>query len=344
MFSRTPKNNTEDATLAVASSGVSDAGGSSPLVGPLSYVSSRALAGLASLAALSEPAFSKSAVDNPLPILTDAQFVPDEGAASRMYYAGELRMLSQQIPTAACAYHAGIATDVSRPLLRDATAAFDRILDALILGDEELGIFGAETDRMILADVKAVHDIWDPLHRNVDAILADGPTDADVTALVDGSLPLLKLTGHMVSVVSGEYADPSILMQSDAVMLDIVGRQEMLTQEIAKDICMVKIGLKTEAARDEMRGALQTYDVTLAALIDGMPAAGVSPPPTPEIAAGLDSIAADWATLRPQLVAVLDGTIPDDAGQLHIFTTLNDLTARMAALAKLYAEDSKLGL
>lgn len=277
-------------------------------------------------------------------VLAEAEsLVGDDGAAARVLEAGELRMLGQRIATAACAWLAGVAG--AEADLRASVARFDRVIAGLEGGDPGLGIPTPETDRRVLADIAAAHAIWDPLHVVLDRVLAEGPTRADVLHIAERSLPLLAATDHLASVISGEYSDPTQLLQVDAIAIDIAARQETLAEEMAKDICLLALRLgDATAERAELSRALTLFEASLTALQDGMPEAGVAPPPTDAIRAELARVRAEWAPVRGTLAAVAGGGAVPEGETARIYHALTVVTDHMVDIAKLYAEASRLGL
>ncbi len=268
-----------------------------------------------------------------------ANFVEDEGGSQRIDYAGKLRMLSQRIPAAACNLQAGVAPDVSGAIMVDAKAEFQRIVAGLEMGDDELGILGAEDDRRVLADLAALKDVWGAIQHDA----TETPSDGDVVVLAERSATLLDRAQTLTSTVAIEYADPTALLQANAITIDVAGRQRMLAQRISKNACLLASGHVDDAAVAELEAAKSTYDVSLGALRFGMEEAGIVPPPSPEIEAGLAEIAADWQAVQPLLARAAGGDLSLEE-RAQIFTAMNGLTGKMNTLVGIYADISKLGL
>ncbi len=290
---------------------------------------------------------STAAIANDAPaakVYDAAGFVEDVGASERINLSGKLRMLSQRIPAAACYAHAGIAPEKATKLMAAATAEFDLIINGLEFGEDTLNIKGAETDRKVLADVKLVHEVWDPLHATIDNIVATGGTDDEIVHLANESHPLLGHAKHLVSVLVGEYADPTALLQADAMTIDIAGRQRMLAQRISKNACLITSGFDVERATKELAGAREVYDASARALRFGMPAAGITATTNEEILAGLDEVLALWDSMQPQLDSVAAGEEISNENRANIFNAMNSLTGQMNALVGKYNEESKLDL
>ncbi|MEM7641917.1 MAG: type IV pili methyl-accepting chemotaxis transducer N-terminal domain-containing protein [Pseudomonadota bacterium] len=275
---------------------------------------------------------------------TSAGIVEDVGGGARIDMAGKLRMLSQRIPMTACNVQAGIETEAAVTMMTGAVAEFQKIITALEYGDDSLGIYGAEEDRRVLYAVADVHEIWAPLHADVQRADPAAMDVALVTRTADTSHDLLKRAQALVDAVTGEHSDPSALLQSDAITIGIAGRQRMLAQRMSKNACLLAEGHFKESAASELAAAMETYDASLNALRFGMDNAGIVSPPNSAIEDGLAEIAADWISLQASLDDIRDGAHPDAETRAMLYHGLNGLTGKMNVVVGLYAEASKLGL
>lgn len=276
--------------------------------------------------------------------IVPAQFLEDVGASERINLSGKLRMLSQRIPAAACNEHAGIAVEQSKAVLHGAREEFDTIIAALEFGNDDLNIIGEEDRRKTLAAIAALHAAYDPLHGALDDIEITGGTDEEVLLVAENNMDVLDAAKLLVSELSGQYADPTALLQSDALTIDIAGRQRMLTQKMSKEVCLVMSDIYADASLEVLYGTINTFETALNALQFGMENAGISPAPTDEIEAGLARVQADWAEVSSLVKEVAAGGTIDNEARALVFTGLNTTMANMNAVVGLYSENSKLGL
>jgi hypothetical protein len=276
--------------------------------------------------------------------VTLVQFLEDKGASERINFSGKLRMLSQRLPAAACNNHAGIAPEQSEAILHAAKVEFDTIIEALEFGNADLNIIGEEARRKTLAAIANLHAAYDPFHATFDNIEKTGGSDTEVKELAEHNIAILNAAKLLVSEISGQYADPTALLQSDALTIDIAGRQRMLTQMISKEVCLISSGIYAEQSMATIGNTVNMFEVSLNALMFGMEGAGIAPAPTGEILAGLETDQADWTEIKGCVEAVSSGEPIDDATRALVFIGLNKTMANMNAVVGLYAEDSKLGL
>ncbi|WP_341367219.1 type IV pili methyl-accepting chemotaxis transducer N-terminal domain-containing protein [Yoonia sp. BS5-3] len=272
------------------------------------------------------------------------QFIEDTGASQRIDFSGKLRMLSQRIVAAGCNYAADIDPNISGPALGAAKEEFQMIVDALEFGNNDLGIIGPEERRRTLVGLSKLRELWGPAAASGATILADQGSPETVATFADQSAPLLDMAKLMVSQISAQYSDPTALLQADALVIDIAGRQRMLTQRMSKNVCLISSGLNVETALAELDATAQMFDTSLNALRYGMPEAGIKLPPNEEITAGLDVVISDWAILKPIVDRVLAGHSLDAEQRSIMFNGANTMTGNMNTVVGLYSVASKLGL
>ncbi len=298
---------------------------------------------LLGLSLLAGPAHAQSAM-GPILNIEPVQFLEDMGASQRINFSGKLRMLSQRVVAAGCNYVAGVDPAISGPTLQAAKTEFQLIVDALEFGNDDLGIMGPEDRRKTLVGLSRLRDLWVPTAASGAAILADEGTAETVATFADQSAPLLEMAKLLVSEISAQYSDPTALLQADALIIDIAGRQRMLSQRMSKNVCLLASGLNTDVATQELSATAHIFDVSLNALRYGMTDAGIKPPPNDDIAAGLDVVISDWANLKPIVDAAIAGQ-PIDAEQRSImFNGANTMTGNMNTVVGMYSTASKLGL
>ena len=285
---------------------------------------------------------SAGAVQAPLDIV-NIQLVEEDGGSARINLAGNLRMLSQRIPAAACSLNAGIAPTESEAALSGALADFDRILAGLEFGDEELGVFGAEERRKTLRIIEELQNMLAPMKAAL-AETSDGvPTEAAVQVLADANMDLLGVAAMLVTELASQYANPTALLQADALTMDIAGRQRMLTQKASKEVCLVLSGVNADASREEISGTVNIFESSLDALRNGNQAVGILAPRDEAISEGLNTVLASWTAIKPHLETVQSGGTLDDETRAIVFMGLNNTMVEMNSVVALYTEQSKLG-
>ncbi|WP_428547285.1 type IV pili methyl-accepting chemotaxis transducer N-terminal domain-containing protein [Profundibacter sp.] len=184
-----------------------------------------------------------------------------------------------------------------------ASAEFGKILIALKDGDPEMGILGAEEKRRTLAKLDELTALWEPFHAAINDLRAGKDIDTSMAHLSENNMALLGAAKALVTEETAEYANPFEMTAEDALLIDFAGRQRMLTQKIAKESCGIETGNAALGTMDDMKATVSMFELTLGALRDGMPAAGVKAPPTGEIHDSLVAATDDWNEAK----SLLDG-------------------------------------
>lgn len=277
---------------------------------------------------------------------SDTRVVPtalagEDNAEQRINFSGKLRMLSQRIPSAACHLSRGIDTEGAGKLLVAAPAEFEKILTALEFGDPDLNIQNAETKKKTIFRIHELREKWEPLKAAADAIAAGTGTDADVNYILTHNMEVLGAAQNLVSTLVKQYSNPNAVPFASLMLVDISGRQRMLTQKMSKESCMMATPHKSDSTIDDLAGTMQIFEASLEALRFGMAEVGINPPPNGQISEGLNVVVSDWSGVKPAIEAVLAGAELGDDTEATKFQGLNTTMANMNKVVGMYAAASK---
>ncbi len=292
-----------------------------------------AVASAVGLLALTNASFAQDAK------IIQAAFDNEESANERIDLSGKLRMLSQRIPAAACHMAAGIEPESSIKILNASVAEFEKILAALEFGDADLNIGSAEERRLTIAKIHEAREIWMPFKAAAVAVAEGENSDGNLDVVLSQNLNLLSTAQSLVSEMIEQYSNSPSTTQAYLFLVDIAGRQRMLTQKMSKESCMLVSG--DDAAAKDLQGTIQMFEVSLEALRFGMPELGIRKPPTPAIYEGLGDVLSEWKTVKPSLETVLSDPTLNEVAAAEKFNALNATMATMNAVVELYVEASK---
>jgi len=268
-------------------------------------------------------------------------FTPDNGAANRIGAADRLRTLSQEISAEVCFLHNGVLVDQNHSALTHSISEFDEILNALLNGDVERHIIGAEERLKTIREIEAIMAEWAPLHQAAQDVLTD-PGNIDAVHLIyEQSEHLLDTTSHLLSELEGEYSHPTEVFMSDVLLIEFAGRQAMLTQKIAFEACLVWSGYGGTEQIDDLQKICDHFDLIARALQNGMDGTGITPAPTTEISEALEHVVADWDEVMVHLEHIVEGEETDQENMGWIDQVLTNKMHRMEAVVEMYVAYSR---
>ncbi|MDX8346731.1 type IV pili methyl-accepting chemotaxis transducer N-terminal domain-containing protein [Cognatiyoonia sp. IB215446] len=265
----------------------------------------------------------------------------ESDGADRILLAGKLRTLTQQVAASSCAVTSGVDVEEAHDVLAQATADFDRYIAALRDGDDALHILGPEKNARIVRDLDHVLAEWSAIHGAVDKVIADDDDVESAHIIDDHNLKLLELTTILSSDIVGRYAHPYEMTSADAMMIEIAGRQLMLTQKMAKDSCEVWTGYHAEAAKEDLAATMQIFETSLNALRFGMPEAGLQAAPNDIIRQDLDILLARWDIIKVNQQTLVDGGELTEDQKYEIFHDLQVELADLEHLLEDYRDHSE---
>jgi len=273
--------------------------------------------------------------------VTQATLVEDIGASERVEAAALLRVLSQEVASAACHLAKGVDPETSRALLVETKTKFTLILDALQYGNPGMNIIGGEERGKTVLKIENLRSQWLPVKAATVRLLDNG-TDADALKLIKAeNEAILASTFELTSELAGQYSNPAELLQTDVMLLDFAGRQALLTQKMAKISCEIWSGNRAEDRLSLLASSMQTYDLTLTALHDGMPSVGLIAAPTEEIAGALAQARTDWSVIKGKLDTLLASDSFEDDRKVALYNNLNAAMYAMEEIEHLYVKHSK---
>ena len=274
----------------------------------------------------------------------ETAYIEDIGAQERINFSGKLRMLSQRIPSAACHLVEGTQTDKASAILAGATAEFEKILNALEFGDPDLKIKGEEQRRKTLVKMHDLREKWAPVKAAALAMADGDVSEGNLDVILSDNMGVLGAAKLLVSELVGQYSDPTAMLQADSLLIDIAGRQRMLTQKMSKETCMLASHHAKPDTVEQLQGTMQMFEVSLMALRNGLPEAGIKAAPNAEIEGGLDVVIADWNKVKPTLETLIGGTDISAEEEATKFVSLNTMLFNMNQVVGMYTEATKLGL
>jgi len=245
---------------------------------------------------------------SPVAFADDGHITEAADAKRKINLAGRQRMLTQRIAKSACLAQLGINSDENRAMISDAMDTFSETLTALRDGSPSVGM-RAETDPDVLQELGRVAKLWSGFSATVTPA-SEGPlSERDFQTLRADNVPLLMQMHKAVAALETAKATQSMSPEL-ARLINVAGKQRMLTQRAVKDACFVLEGTDPVADRSALQATVAEFESSLADLIAGQSERGILPAPTWEIQAQLELVRTLWSEIAPGLHIIAGGQAP----------------------------------
>ncbi len=259
-----------------------------------------------------------------------------DGAKARVNRSASLRSLSEALASASCRIGASYGTDTAERDLATYHDDFARILDGLENGSAILGMPGEERRMRTLNTIQQTSASWAPMDAAAQNLLNGGGSSADAQTIRQSYADLFEQTVQLAAVISGQYADPQQLLQSDATVLNFAVRQRALGYRMARAMCELASGTANDGTLDELATTVDLFERSLIALRDGFPAVGINPPPNEAVSDSLTATYELWIANRSMFDSALAGATPTEADVVAAADLSKDLSVAMNNTITLY--------
>ncbi|MCB1341356.1 MAG: type IV pili methyl-accepting chemotaxis transducer N-terminal domain-containing protein [Pseudooceanicola sp.] len=220
-------------------------------------------------------------------------------ARRQINLAGRQRMLSQQIVLMLCMAHQGVRKAETSEQALAAIAEFDRVLNGLRFGNDQLGL-PMETNRDVLKALAQIERLW-PRFRGVSQAVARGAGGLDEVR--QAAPEILRLSNEAVlALVAHEKVGGDAALNHT---IDIAGRQRMLLMKMTMEACLVTTGLNPEEDKARAAKTMELFRSSLDNLRKGDAGSNIIEPPMWEVDAMLEVVEEGWMALEPSLATQL---------------------------------------
>ena len=191
----------------------------------------------------------------------------------------------------------------------------------------------------IRAGLLEVQALGEGLLPSVRQVMSGDAHSVAVALVLRWNGPVLKQMNAVVGMMESHKA--GTVMRSDlAITLNEAGRQRMLSQRIAKNVCFVATGLAPQTARAALVRDVARFEKTLNGLMQGNPQQQLLKAPTFEIANRLAQVQSGWNDVQPMIARVSDGGAVTAQDLRQIDQHLEGILGRMNAAVGLWAKQA----
>ena len=215
----------------------------------------------------------------------------------RVNLSGKQRMLTQRMSKLALLASLNIdrAENVKK-LVADAKL-YNQTLNGFIKGDKSLGLQPCK-DKAVAKEVLVVKEKWKPFLEAIIKIVKNQDSDSKaLNYIIEHNEDLLAESNELVNRFVKASPAKNYLEKSMLNVINIAGRQRMLTQKMTKEKLL--IAAKKLPYKEKLQKTINLFDSSLKELITGDAEKSIVKPTEKSIKEQLDKIAQIWAKLKP---------------------------------------------
>jgi len=215
----------------------------------------------------------------------------------RINRSGKQRMLTQRMTKLALLISLNIDKDKNQKSLLKFANLYNDTLAEFKAGKTDLG-FTKEATLKIDKQIIIVEKLWKDFLSNVKT-LADGKDKGDkaLDYLTSHNKPLLKESNILVSLYEKSNTSQNYMEKAMVKIVNLAGRQRMLTQKMTKEKLMCVKGKKEY--KKSLIKTIKLFDDSLDTLMNGNPAEQISKPSNKKIKDQLAKVKILWDELKP---------------------------------------------
>jgi len=211
--------------------------------------------------------------------------------------SGKQRMLTQRMTKLSLLVSLNIAQKKNKKRLVKFSSLYNQTLQAFKNGDKELNCKPIK-NQSINEQIEVIEKKWKPFYKNIQKII-DGK-DRDKKSLkyvVENNEELLAVSNELVKRYEKSNKSTNYLDKARLHIVNVAGRQRMLTQKMTKEKLLIAKGDKEYS--NKLQKTIKLFDDSLSALIKGDSKQMIVKPTNKTIKKQLAKVAKIWKKLKP---------------------------------------------
>jgi len=213
--------------------------------------------------------------------------------------SGKQRMLTQRMSKLALQVDLNIQKKESMASLKKMAELYDKTFNAFKNGDSDLGIKKA-TNKTVLAKIALVETEWKAFYSHVKNIINGKDDGKSLKYVILGNEKLLAVSNDLVKAYEASNTSSNYLEKARLRVVNVAGRQRMLTQKMTKEKLLLLKGEKSYAKK--LTETIKLFDSSLTAIIKGDKNKNISKPTNEKIINQLKVVSKMWESLKPLYV------------------------------------------
>jgi hypothetical protein len=215
----------------------------------------------------------------------------------RVNLSGKQRMLTQRISKLSLLVEMNIALKENSKKLVKFAKLYNQTLNGFTDGDKELGLSPSKI-AAIVEQSATIKKKWKTFLANIITIVqGQDKSRKALEYIVNNNEDLLAASNELVTRFVKTAPTPNYLEKSMLHVINVAGRQRMLTQKMTKEKLLIVTNKKPEPQK--LQKTIALFDNSLHALIKGDAAQMILKPSDKKIKAQLQKVSKIWSTLKP---------------------------------------------
>ena len=214
------------------------------------------------------------------------EFMNEENSLKRtINLSGKQRMLTQLMTKLSLQIEMNIQKDKSLKKLKQMADLYDSTLKDL----------KKTTNKKVLKEITSVEQVWKPFYKEVNEFI-EKKSKKSLKYIIENNEALLKISNELVKVFEATNTSENYLEKARLRVVNIAGRQRMLTQKMTKEKLLIAKG---ENYSTKLKETMALFDDSLMLLIKGDSKKMISKPSNEKILAQLKVVSKLWSELKP---------------------------------------------
>jgi len=201
--------------------------------------------------------------------------------------AGKQRMLTQLMTKLSLQIDMNIQKKENLKKLKKASELYDSTLKDL----------KSTTNKEVLKAINSVEKAWTPFYEELNHLIEGKKSKEALKYIIDKNEDLLKVSNDLVKAFEASNTSGNYLEKARLHIVNVAGRQRMLTQKMTKEKLLVVKGEEKYGAK--LKETMNLFDNSLKLLIKGDTKKMISKPSNEKIVAQLKVVTKLWSELKP---------------------------------------------
>jgi len=211
--------------------------------------------------------------------------------------SGKQRMLTQRMTKLSLLVSSGIDKENNIKRLKKFSSLYDKTLKAFKNGDDDLDCKPIKNPD-INKQIAVIEKEWVPFYQHIQNIINGKDKDKkSLKYVVDNNEELLKVSNELVKRYEKSNKSQNYLEKARLHIVNVAGRQRMLTQKMTKEKLLIIRGQKEYS--DKIKKTIELFDNSLNALINGDTNQMIVKPTNKKIKEQLAKVEKIWKKLKP---------------------------------------------